>query len=134
LAIIGSRQYEDWQHLRHLDASLSEVALRIEKFCANICRALEQEWLSPEERREAEARRVAEADEHRRQEAEIKQHADEAEAEALRLAKKDHRRKETEAKRGAEDVERPRAPEATIDLGAPTPAFNNGGEGSKSEA
>jgi TIR domain len=33
-------------------------ALRVEKFCANICRALEQEWLSPEERREAEAQRA----------------------------------------------------------------------------
>ena len=66
LAIIGSRQYEDWQNLRHLDASSSEVvALRVEKFCANICRALEQEWLSPEERREAEARRAAEAERRR---------------------------------------------------------------------
>jgi cobaltochelatase CobT len=42
LSIIGSRQYEDWQHLRHLDPSSTEVALRIEKFCANICRALQQ--------------------------------------------------------------------------------------------
>src|SRR5262245_54187308 len=41
LAIIGSRQYEDWQNLRHLDASSSEaVALRLQTFCANICRAL----------------------------------------------------------------------------------------------
>ena len=62
LSIIGSRQYEQWQNLRHLDASSTEVALRVEKFCANICRALQQEWLSPEERREAEARRVAEAE------------------------------------------------------------------------
>src|SRR5215510_16620437 len=78
LAIIGSRQYEDWQNLRHLDASSNEVvALRVEKFCVNICRALEQEWLSPEERREAEARRAAEAERRRQQEAEIKQRADE---------------------------------------------------------
>jgi TIR domain-containing protein len=61
LSIIGSRQYEQWQNLRHLDASSTEVALRVEKFCANICRALQQEWLSPEERREAEAQRTAEA-------------------------------------------------------------------------
>src|SRR5262245_47455162 len=79
LSIIGSRQYEDWQHLRHLDPSSTEVALRIEKFCANICKALEQEWLSPEERREAEARPVAEAERRRQQEAEIKQRADEEE-------------------------------------------------------
>jgi len=68
LAIIGSRQYEQWQNLRQLDPSSTEVALRIEKFCANICRALEQEWLSPEERQQAEARRVAE-NERRCQEA-----------------------------------------------------------------
>src|SRR5262249_27006480 len=80
LAIIGSRQYEDWQNLRHLDAYSNEaVALRVEKFCANICRALEQEWLSPEERRETEARRAAEAERRRQQEAEIKQRADEEE-------------------------------------------------------
>jgi hypothetical protein len=68
LAIIGSRQYEEWQNLRQLDPSSTEVALRIEKFCTNICRALEQEWLSPEERQQAEARRIADV-ERRRQEA-----------------------------------------------------------------
>jgi hypothetical protein len=69
LAIIGSRQYEDWQNLRHLDASSSEVvALRVQRFCANVCRALQQPWLSPEERQQVEAQRVAE-DERRRQEA-----------------------------------------------------------------
>jgi hypothetical protein len=60
-----------------LDPSSTEVALRVEKFCTNICRALEQEWLSPEERREAEARRAAEAERRPQQEAEIKQRADE---------------------------------------------------------
>src|SRR5262249_48377581 len=39
LEIIGSRQYEQWQNLRHLDPSSTEVALRVEKFCANICNA-----------------------------------------------------------------------------------------------
>src|SRR5262245_1787808 len=63
LAIIGSRQYEEWQSLRHLDASSSEVvALRVQTFCANICTALEQEWLSPQERQEAEALQRAEED------------------------------------------------------------------------
>src|SRR5215813_1561547 len=79
LETIGSRQYEQWQNLRHLDPSSTEVALRVEKFCENICRALQQEWLSPEERREAEARRAAEAERRRQQEAEIKQRADEEE-------------------------------------------------------
>ena len=66
LAIIGSRQYEQWQNLRHLDPSSTEVALRVEKLCENICKALQQPWLSPQERQEAEARRVAE-EERRRQ-------------------------------------------------------------------
>jgi hypothetical protein len=78
LSIVGSRQYEDWQNLRHLDASSSEVvALRVQTFCANICKALEQEWLSPEERQEAEARRLAEAERRRQQEAGIQRRADE---------------------------------------------------------
>src|SRR5262245_3032763 len=80
LAIIGSRQYEDWQNLRHLDASSNEVvALRVQRFCANICRALQQPWLSPEQRQEAGDRRAAEAERRRQQEAEIKQRADEEE-------------------------------------------------------
>src|SRR5262245_30216475 len=66
LAIIGSRQYEDWQNLRHLDASSNEVvALRVQTFCANICRALHQPWQSPEKRREAEARQQAEEERRR---------------------------------------------------------------------
>src|SRR5262249_55921928 len=95
LAIIGSRQYEQWQNLRQLDPSSTEVALRVEKFCANICRALEQEWLSPEERREAEARRVAEAERRRQQEAEIKQRAD-----------KEERRRKAEAEKRRRNEER----------------------------
>jgi hypothetical protein len=96
LAIIGSRQYEQWQNLRHLDASSTEVALRIEKFCANICRALEQEWLSPEERRE-EAQRVAETERRRQQEAEIKQRADEEER--LRKTDAEERRRDEEQRK-----------------------------------
>src|SRR5262245_29622335 len=66
LTVICSRQYEDLQNLRHLDASSSEVlALRVITFCANISKALQQPWLSPEERREAEAQRLT--DEKRRE-------------------------------------------------------------------
>src|SRR5262245_36628502 len=108
LSIIGSRQYEDWQNLRHLDASSSEaVALRVQTFCANICRALRQEWLSPEERREAEARRAA----GRQQEAEIKQRADEeerrrkAEAEQRRRDEEERHRQEAEDRRRLDEVE-----------------------------
>src|SRR5215472_7188599 len=111
LAIIGSRQYEDWQNLRHLDASSSEVvALRVEKFCANICRALEQEWLSPEERREAEAQRAAEAERRRQQEAEIKQRADEEER--RRNAEAEERRRDEEERRRQEAEDRRRLAEA----------------------
>jgi hypothetical protein len=111
LSIIGSRQYEDWQHLRHLDPSSTEVALRIEKFCGNICRALQQEWLSPQERREAEARRAAEAERRRQQEAEIKQRADEEERRRKAEAEKrrrdeEWRRLEKEAKSAAKEEQR----------------------------
>src|SRR5262249_53754583 len=95
LSIIGSRQYEQWQNLRQLDPSSTEVALRVEKFCANICGALQQEWLSPEERREAESRRAAEAERRRQQEAEIKQRADEEE-----------RRRKADAEKRRRDEER----------------------------
>src|SRR5215471_17132877 len=111
LSIIGSRQYEQWQNLRHLDASSTEVALRVEKFCANICRALQQEWLSPEERREAGARRVAEAERRQQQEAEIKQRADQeerrrnAEAEKRRRDEDERRRQQAEDKRRLDEAE-----------------------------
>src|SRR5262245_2601133 len=141
LSIIGSRQYEKWQNLRHLDASSTEVAQQVEKFCENICRALQQPWLSPEERREAEARRLAEAERRRQQEAEMKQRADEEERrkkaeaekeerrreeklqedderrqklqdEARRLAEEERRRQEAEVKRRADEAESQRRAEA----------------------
>lgn len=65
--IIGSRQYEQWQNLRHLDPSSTEVALRVEKLCENISKALQQPWLSAQERREAEARQQAEEERRRRE-------------------------------------------------------------------
>jgi hypothetical protein len=100
LSIIVSRQYEEWRNLRHLDVSSTEVAQRIEKFCANICRALEQERLSPEQRRDTEARQVPEAERRLPQEAEIKQRAEEeerlreAEAEKRRPGKDERHRQE----------------------------------------
>src|SRR5262249_7331722 len=123
LAIIGSRQYEEWQNLRHLDASSTEVALRVEKFCANICKALQQPWLSPQERREAEARQRAEEEERRRQETlqeEARQRAeeerrrqeaatrrrlDEAEAEKRRREEDERRRQEAENERRLDEAE-----------------------------
>jgi tripartite-type tricarboxylate transporter receptor subunit TctC len=113
LATVGSRQYEDWQHLRHLDpSSSSEFALRIDKFCANVVRAMHQPWLSPQERREAEARQ-REEDEHRQQE-KIEQ------AEARRRDGEQHRLEE-ERRRAAEEEERrkraQRSPQMALEAG-----------------
>ena len=104
LSIIRSRQYEDLQDLRHLDPYSSEpLALRVQTFCANICRALLQDWLSLEERREAEARRVAE-EEHRRQK--------KLQEEARQRAEEERRRQEAEIKQRAEEQERRRKAKA----------------------
>jgi hypothetical protein len=69
LSIIHSRQYEDLRNLRHLDAFSSEaVALRVQKFCANIVRALEQQQRAEAEDRQQEQRQQAEdrrRDEHK---------------------------------------------------------------------
>jgi TPR repeat protein len=97
LVIIGSRQYEQWQNLRHLDPASTEVALRVEKLCENISKALQQPWMSPQERREAEARRVAE-DERRRQE--------QLQEAARRVAEEERRRREAAAQQAAEDERR----------------------------
>src|SRR5262245_39897628 len=67
LAIIGSRQYAQWQNLRHLDASSTEVAIRVEKLCANICKALQQ--VPPKERQQTEGT-PRDWDQRRRKEAE----------------------------------------------------------------
>jgi len=93
LEIVGSRQYLDWQQLRHLDTASKEVGQEVEKFCANICRALERPWLSPDKRRqEADARQRADEEERRRQ----------IEAEARQRSEKERDRWEAEAKRRAE--------------------------------
>src|SRR5262245_50779453 len=97
LAIIGSRQYEDWLDFRHVDPSSTEFARRIEKFCENICRAMQQSWVSPQERQEAEARQREE--EERRREEKLRQ------AEARRR-EEEQRRLEEERKRAAKEEER----------------------------
>jgi hypothetical protein len=96
LAIIGSRQYEQWQNSRHLDPSSTEVALRVEKLCENICKALQQPWLSPQERQEAEARQVAEDERHRQEK---------LQEEARQRAEEERRREETETKRRLDEAE-----------------------------
>jgi hypothetical protein len=131
LLVVGSRQYEQWQNLRQLDPSSTEVALRVEKFCANIRRALEQEWLSPKERREAEARRAAEDqrrreeklqeearrvadEERRRQEAENERRFDEAEAEKRQRDDEERRRREAEKKRPLVERDAASVPKSTV--------------------
>jgi hypothetical protein len=82
--------------LRHLDPSSTEVALRVEKLCENICKALQQPWLSPQECQEAEARRVAE-EERRRQE--------KLQEEARQQAEEERRREEAQTKRRLDEAE-----------------------------
>src|SRR5262249_31517514 len=97
LSIIGSRQYEQWQHLGHRDASSTEVAQRVEKVCANICRALEQAGWSPAERQQAEGRQRAE--EGRRRQEKLQE-------EARQRAEEERRRQEKlqeEARQRAEE-------------------------------
>jgi tetratricopeptide (TPR) repeat protein len=114
LSIIGSRQYEQWQNLRQLDPSSTEVALRVEKFCANICGALQQPWLSPQERREAEARQQVE-EERRRQEKlqeEARQQVEEErrrqeklQEEARQQVEEERRREEAQTRRRLDEAE-----------------------------
>jgi WD40 repeat protein len=47
LSIIGSRQYVDWREFRHRDLGSTEVKQAIERFCANICGALQHPWHMP---------------------------------------------------------------------------------------
>ena len=96
LTIIGSRQYEQWQSLRHLDPTSTEVALRVEKLCENITKALQQPWSSPQERQQAEAQRLAEEEGHRQEK---------LQEEARRVADEEHRRQEAENKRRLEEAE-----------------------------
>jgi TIR domain-containing protein/PAN domain-containing protein len=118
LSIIGSRQYEEWQNLRHLDPSSTEVALRVEKFCANICKALQQPWLSQQERQEAEARRVTE-DERRRHK--------KLQEEARQRAEAERRRQEAEKKRQLIAVDAASAPKSTVRRALFTPGPVLGG-------
>jgi lipoprotein NlpI len=120
LSIIARRQYVDWRPLRHLDAQTTAVREHIERLCRKIVEALNEPWVSPEERRrieEAKARQQAE-DGARRLEAEAKRRADEeegrrqAEAAARQRAEDERSRQEAEAKRHADEEEGRRQAEA----------------------
>jgi membrane protein involved in colicin uptake len=104
LKIIHARQYADWTEIRH-DLTAPDVGKQIARFCESIARALQQPWVSPEERRrieEAEAQRVAEEERQRRVKAEAQRVEDERrwqDEEAKRVAEEEHRRKTAEAER-----------------------------------
>jgi hypothetical protein len=99
LNVVGSRQYINWQPMRHLDVGSPEVALQVERLCQNIFNALQQPWLSPEERRKNEAVEAA-----RRAQEKERQQKDEADA--RQRASDDRRRHEAEAKRTAAEETR----------------------------
>jgi formylglycine-generating enzyme required for sulfatase activity len=95
LSIIGKRQYVDWQTFRHADAPTPAMREEIARFCNKIVEALQQTWLTPEERRrqeEAQAQARAQ-EERRRQEAEAKHRAEE---EARRQKEEEERRRREE--------------------------------------
>src|SRR5262249_47070784 len=110
LNVIGTRQYMDWQKLRHVGLTSTEASLAIERFCGNIFSALNEPWISPEERRhneETEARQRAEGD--RRREAEAIREAEDTErqtteaGEAARRAEGVRRQREADAKQRADE-------------------------------
>jgi flagellar biosynthesis GTPase FlhF len=127
LSAIGRRQYVDWRPFRHLGTNTTVVGEAIERFCGKIVEALNEPWLTPEERRrqeEAAAQQRAE-DERRRQEAEAERRAEEEarrkkdETEAQRIAEERQREgaeatkraREEEGRRQAEEEARQRAEE-----------------------
>jgi hypothetical protein len=117
LSIIARRQYFDWRPERHLEIQSTAARSKVEAFCRNIVDALNQPWISPEERQriarqqgeEAEARRVAEEElRRRRAEAEARQRANRERAEAMRRADEEERRRKAEAE-ASERAEKERA-------------------------
>jgi hypothetical protein len=80
LSIIAKRQYLDFRKFRLLPMLQTEVRHAIEAFCLDICKALQEDWLTAEERKareEAAAEERAEA-ERKRREAEAKRRDEKA--------------------------------------------------------
>src|SRR5262249_39986 len=114
LSIIARRQYFDWRPERHLDIHSTAARSKTEAFCRNIFHALNQPWISAEERQrieeakaqqlaeekrlQAEAKQRAEEEQHRKQaEAEAKRRAVQAQAEAKRRAAEEASQRQAEA-------------------------------------
>jgi hypothetical protein len=104
ISIVKERQFEDWRPLRYLDVNSTEVRQAVGLFCSTISRKLRLPWLSPEERRAIEERKVKQL---RLQEAETKRQ-DEERRQALEAQRKaeERARKEVEEKRQREQEER----------------------------
>jgi hypothetical protein len=121
LNVIGSRQYINWQPMRHLDVGSPEVALQVERFCQNIFKALQQPWLPPDERRKSEAaeaaRRAQEEERRQKDQADARQQASDdqrrREAEAQRQAAEETRRKTETAEKATAAAEQERRKAAT---------------------
>ena len=47
LAIVGTRQYLDWQSMRHREARSFEVQEKLEWYCRGITNALHKTWIAP---------------------------------------------------------------------------------------
>jgi flagellar biosynthesis GTPase FlhF len=113
LDVIGRRNYFDWQKFRYRSVTEGEIAERIGKFCQSIVESLQQPWVSPEERRAAEAaeaqrmadraRRIAE--QAARDQEEKNQQQAEAEA-RQQVERQDRAAEEAEKRRIAEQMRR----------------------------
>jgi hypothetical protein len=91
LNVVGARQYVDWQRFRHRSLADAEVAEKVEQYCRNIVEALQQHWISPEQRllleetealrktqlQEEEKKRLAVAAVEARRKAEQRRHIEE---------------------------------------------------------
>lgn len=79
LSIVGQRQYVDWRSVRHLEVNTPVIREKIADFCRTIVDALNETWISPEERQRLEEAKAQQIAQVRRLEAEAKRRADEEE-------------------------------------------------------
>ncbi len=119
LSAIARRQYVDWQAFRYSDVDTPAPREAIARFCRKIVEALDQSWLSPEERqrqeeakaqrKEEEEQRQKEAQAKRRDSEEERLRKDAAEAqEAERIAREhadEKRRRDAAAERARVEEE-----------------------------
>jgi hypothetical protein len=56
LAIVGTRQYLDWQGMRHREARSFEVQEKLEWYCRGITNALHKTWIAPNSARDEEVK------------------------------------------------------------------------------